>query len=133
MEPVERTELVQLLRLAATEMEHRGRTPIWGLYGTCEQLGRYLRRTAEQFDAEEDTQLPQLWVIFAPTCVWDDARGSAQLGNELFACLERAGARDLPFTEIELEALDRRIAELDADPMNVVTWEEIKARVRRQQ
>jgi len=35
-------------------------------------------------------------------------------------------------TEQQKQELDRRIAELDADPNNVLTWEEIKARVRGQ-
>jgi putative addiction module component (TIGR02574 family) len=133
MESEERHTLAKLLRLAATEMEHRGPIPIWGLYGTCEQLGRYLRTSALQIDAEQDIQLPLLWVIFAPTCFWDDARGSPELGNYVFECLERLGARDqLPLTEAQLDTLDRRIAELDANPDNVLTWEEIKARVRGQ-
>jgi putative addiction module component (TIGR02574 family) len=33
-------------------------------------------------------------------------------------------------TEDQKRELDRRIAELDADPNNVLTWEQIKARVR---
>ena len=34
-------------------------------------------------------------------------------------------------TEPQTRELDRRIAELDADPQNVLTWEEIKAHVQR--
>lgn len=33
-------------------------------------------------------------------------------------------------TEPQKRELDRRIAELDANPRNVLTWEEIKAHVR---
>jgi putative addiction module component (TIGR02574 family) len=33
-------------------------------------------------------------------------------------------------TDAQRRELDRRIAELDADPNNVLTWEEIKSRVR---
>lgn len=36
-------------------------------------------------------------------------------------------------TEGQKRELDRRIAELDANPQNVMTWEEIKERVRGQQ
>ncbi len=35
-----------------------------------------------------------------------------------------------PLTEDEKQMLDRRCAELDAHPENVLTWEEIKARVQ---
>jgi putative addiction module component (TIGR02574 family) len=33
-------------------------------------------------------------------------------------------------TDDQLRELDRRVAELDADPSNVLTWEQIKAKVR---
>lgn len=36
----------------------------------------------------------------------------------------------LPITEEVKCLLDRRLAELDANPANVVTWEEIQARIR---
>jgi putative addiction module component (TIGR02574 family) len=38
----------------------------------------------------------------------------------------------LPLTDPQKRELDRRIAELDANPENVLTWEEIKSRVRGQ-
>jgi putative addiction module component (TIGR02574 family) len=43
-------------------------------------------------------------------------------------------AAEGPFPELtdgEKQLLDRRLAELDASPDNVLTWEEIKARVRK--
>jgi putative addiction module component (TIGR02574 family) len=41
-----------------------------------------------------------------------------------------AAPEDLPITDEQKRVLDRRIAELDAKPNNVVTWEEIKAHVQ---
>jgi putative addiction module component (TIGR02574 family) len=38
----------------------------------------------------------------------------------------------VPLTEAQKQILDKRIADLDANPHNVLTWDEIKARVRRQ-
>jgi putative addiction module component (TIGR02574 family) len=35
----------------------------------------------------------------------------------------------LPLTEAQKQEFDRRLAELDANPNNVLTWEEIKARI----
>jgi putative addiction module component (TIGR02574 family) len=35
-----------------------------------------------------------------------------------------------PLAEEQKQLLDRRIADLDANPGNVLTWEEIKAHVR---
>ncbi len=36
----------------------------------------------------------------------------------------------IPLTEAQKQVLDRRIAELDGNPDNVLTWEEIKTRIR---
>jgi putative addiction module component (TIGR02574 family) len=40
-----------------------------------------------------------------------------------------ADAEHLPLTEEQKRMLDRRIAELDADPSMALTWEQIKSRV----
>lgn len=42
-----------------------------------------------------------------------------------------ADPQPLPLTEDLKQMLDRRLAELDANPGNVLTWEEIKARIER--
>jgi putative addiction module component (TIGR02574 family) len=44
--------------------------------------------------------------------------------------IEDQGAPAL--TDIQKADLSRRVAELDADPNNVLTWEQIKAHVKRQ-
>lgn len=36
----------------------------------------------------------------------------------------------LPLSDAQKELLDRRIEELDANPQDVLTWEQIKAHVR---
>jgi putative addiction module component (TIGR02574 family) len=41
-----------------------------------------------------------------------------------------ATPEELPLTEEQKRLLDRRLAELDANPENVLSWEEIKAHVR---
>jgi len=41
-----------------------------------------------------------------------------------------AETEKLELTTAQKHELDRRIADLDAQPDNVLTWEEIKARVR---
>jgi putative addiction module component (TIGR02574 family) len=41
-----------------------------------------------------------------------------------------ASPKPLPLTEDQKRLLDRRLADLDANPSNILTWEEIKARVR---
>ena len=39
----------------------------------------------------------------------------------------------LPLSDEEKRLLDRRLAELDANPGNVLTWDEIKHRIREKQ
>ena len=39
---------------------------------------------------------------------------------------------DTALTQSQKNELDRRIADLDANPSNVLTWEEIKTQVRGQ-
>jgi putative addiction module component (TIGR02574 family) len=41
-----------------------------------------------------------------------------------------AAPEEIPLTEEEKRLLDRRRAELDANPGNVLTWEQIKEHVR---
>jgi putative addiction module component (TIGR02574 family) len=43
-----------------------------------------------------------------------------------------ASPGDLPLTEAQKQILDCRLADLDANPQNVLTWEQIKAHVRGQ-
>lgn len=40
---------------------------------------------------------------------------------------------DLNLTEAQQRELDRRIADYEANPDNVLTWEEIKASIKRRQ
>jgi putative addiction module component (TIGR02574 family) len=42
-----------------------------------------------------------------------------------------ANPESLPLIEDRKRSLDRRLADLDANPTNVVTWEEIQARIPR--
>jgi putative addiction module component (TIGR02574 family) len=43
-----------------------------------------------------------------------------------------ASQEEIPLTETQKQEFDRRIADLDANPNNILTWDEIKAQVRGQ-
>ena len=43
-----------------------------------------------------------------------------------------ASQEEIPLTETQKQEFDRRIADLDANPNNILTWDEIKAQVREQ-
>ena len=51
------------------------------------------------------------------------------LANELWESVE-AERLPSPLTPAQAEELDRRIAEVDANPNDVFTWDEVKAEVR---
>jgi putative addiction module component (TIGR02574 family) len=53
-----------------------------------------------------------------------------RLIEELWDGLSGGGFGPEPTEDLK-DRLDRRLAALDADPSHVVTWEEIKAHVRR--
>ncbi len=44
-----------------------------------------------------------------------------------------ATPEEVPLTEAQKQVLDRRIAELEANPEIGLSWEEIKARIQRRQ
>lgn len=50
--------------------------------------------------------------------IWDSIAASPELA---------------PLTEAQKQDLDRRVADLEANPENVVTWDEIKARIQGRQ
>ncbi|MCE5278052.1 MAG: hypothetical protein ABFD92_05660 [Planctomycetaceae bacterium] len=84
----EREGLVELLRLAADEMLARGETPILSDFETCAALGSFIREAAAQVQAGDDRSSTRLWDIFAPTCEWDDARGSQDVANAIFKIID---------------------------------------------
>lgn len=43
-----------------------------------------------------------------------------------------ADPAQLPISEAQKQILDRRLADLERNPTNVLTWDDIKARVRGQ-
>jgi hypothetical protein len=45
-------------------------------------------KTKIENDTITDDELKKLWLIFAPTCTWDDFQGSVDLGNEIFETLK---------------------------------------------
>ena len=85
----ERIQLVDLLRSACEEMLRYGDATYLGEFSDCRSLGQYLRTAADEIRAGNDEKLQGLWVIFAPTCDWDDAGGSLETGNAAFAILDR--------------------------------------------
>ena len=85
--------IVRVLRRAAREMAAAGDAPYLGDFDTCWHLGEFLDKCASEVQAGNRASLERLWFIFAPTCDWDDAGGSQDIGNRTFAILNRIGGR----------------------------------------
>ncbi len=83
----ESTQLIDLLNKAAQEMLERGDVPYLGEYGSCNELGKFFTTAAEELRLGNESHANKLWGIFAPTCDWDDAGGTASLGDSVFALL----------------------------------------------
>jgi hypothetical protein len=67
------------------------RGPIWSSYETGSEIAQFVFQCKN--DIEHGTlelfQKQELWGIFAPTRDWDDVVGDVELGNEIFALLEK--------------------------------------------
>jgi hypothetical protein len=85
-----RKQLVQLLQKAGNELKSRGELQYIGDFETRGELGDFILQCVSEIEAEDDHNLQRLgWGVFAPTCDWDDAGGSQQLGNEVFDLIGR--------------------------------------------
>jgi hypothetical protein len=72
-------------------MATQGDAPYLGDFDTCRALGEFIEQCAVELEAGDRHSLERLWFIFAPTCDWDDAGGSQDVGNGAFAILDRIG------------------------------------------
>lgn len=77
--------LIELLHAAANEMEQRPNDSIFSsTIDNCGELARQIRAAIIQLEQGNFEVGKELWGIFAPTSVWDDAGGSMDLANEIF-------------------------------------------------
>ena len=88
---LDRWRLVRLLRRASELMNAAGDAPYIGEFDTCFALGQFLEKCVGELAAGNDEHLQRLWYLFAPTCDWDDAGGSQDIGNAAYGILNRIG------------------------------------------
>ena len=81
--------LIRILRRASKQMAAAGDAPYIGDFETCAALGKFFETCATELQHRDRTHLSRLWFIFAPTCDWDDAGGSQEIGNTAFDILNR--------------------------------------------
>jgi hypothetical protein len=72
-------------------MSLAGNAPYIGEFDSCLALGEFLEKCVNELESGNDEHLQHLWYIFAPTCDWDDAGGSQDIGNAAFGILDRIG------------------------------------------
>lgn len=82
-------QLFPLLRAAAAEMLAAGEASYLGEHDTCAGLGRFIAFKTEALLSGCKSAARDLWLVFAPTCDWDDVGGSMDLANEIFEQLGR--------------------------------------------
>jgi hypothetical protein len=84
---------VALLRAAADEMRAAGEAPYLGEHDKCAGLGRFITLKTDALARGDESAARELWLVFAPTCDWDDAGGSHDVANEVFERLKRVYGR----------------------------------------
>ena len=82
-------DLLPLLAVAADKFAAR-KGPIWSEYSSGEELAQTVRDCMDciRGGTLEQNRKKQLWLIFAPTCDWDDVVGDAELGNQIFSIID---------------------------------------------
>jgi len=83
-------QLISLLRQAAQRFLALGHQEIWDSDDYADELGILCNQAADSlaFNDLSDQQKKRLYLIFAPTCAWDDSVGDTELGNTIFKHLE---------------------------------------------
>jgi hypothetical protein len=80
-------ELRSDLLAAASHLREQGNFNFWNdqpdLF-TTDELAALIEHLAERLDGRDKQVVERLWGIFAPTSVWDDARGDSHIANKLF-------------------------------------------------
>jgi hypothetical protein len=82
--------LSRLLRLAADKLS-AVHGPIWSSYESGPELASFVLACAAAVERGhiQPAQRRELWMVFAPTCDWDDVVGDAELGNAVFELLDQ--------------------------------------------
>jgi hypothetical protein len=72
--------------------------PIWSSYKSGADIAKFVLecRQAVERGIMTASQQHDLWVLFAPTCDWDDVVGEVALANEIFCILDRLYGKDSP-------------------------------------
>lgn len=87
-----RRELPEALRRAAAHLRERGNFNFLNNEPdifTTDELATLIEQAAERLVAGDDSDGKRLWIIFAPTCVWDDAGGDSRVGQDTFELIDR--------------------------------------------
>ena len=86
-----RRALPDALRGAAKHLRERGDFDFLNnepdIFATNE-LAALIEHSADRLASGDDSDGKRLWIIFAPTCVWDDAGGDSRLGQNVFELLD---------------------------------------------
>lgn len=86
-----RRVLPEALRRAAAHLREKGNFHFLNNEPdifTTDELATLIEQSAERLVAGDDSGGKRLWIIFAPTCVWDDAGGDSRMGQDVFEFLD---------------------------------------------
>ena len=84
--------ICELLDRATKHFENIGDNTLWdSRWNTGTEVAEFASNCTNALKSNRLKQqdYEELWLIFAPTCTWDDSGGDVDLGNELFELLDR--------------------------------------------
>lgn len=75
--------LLSLLDKAAAEMIIYGDQSTFTFFDTCEVVGNFIADISNKIKKGNLDEISNLWHVFLPTGIWDDAGGSQEIANEI--------------------------------------------------
>jgi len=84
-------KLCGLLKEAVRLLDALGDAPIASTrYDSGPDIAQFIKPRIDEIEAGtiSNDNKKELWIIFAPTCSWDDSVGDVNLGNAIFGLLE---------------------------------------------
>ncbi len=87
-----RQALPKALRDAARHLRERGNFKFLNNEPdifTTNELAALIEHSADRLASGDNVDGKRLWIIFAPTCVWDDAGGDSRIGQSVFELVDR--------------------------------------------
>jgi hypothetical protein len=69
---------------------------LWTKFSNTQEFANFLETAASRLGQGDESDMRELWMLFAPTCDWDNAGGSPRVGNLIFSAVEKSVKTSIP-------------------------------------